>query len=94
MGEKDELRVEKKLDEHIEASHQWRVVVEDGLKNINSKLDKIEVHNQYTKIAIEETTKKTSDLKTAHDNMKGAMAVITFLGLAALADIIKNVFSK
>lgn len=75
--------LKKMLSDHMKESG-------DGISDIKQSIARIEVHGEYTSKAIEGQGKDISELKTAHNKQKGAMWVLSLIGLGGLEELIRN----
>ena len=58
--------------------------------DIKESIARIEVHNEYTTKAI----KDIEDLKTDRNKIKGALGILSIIGLGGIEEFIRHTFTK
>ena len=73
------------LEKHREDSNVFR-------DNVTKSLSEIKVHSQYAKEKLDSHDKSISGFEKASQRQKGALAVISALGLMFIVDFLRRIF--
>ncbi len=80
----DILELKSMLQKHIDDSSK-------GQLDIKQSIARIEVHGEYTKKTLTEHETVLEKLQSAHNKQKGAIWVLSLIGLGGVAEIIRNI---
>ena len=83
MSEIEEIK--SLLNQHVLDSNTFR-------EKIKADLDIIKVHSEYTRKSVDTHSKKIEKIDESHNKMKGAMWIVSTLGLSAFIKTLVEIF--
>lgn len=73
--------------------YSLRELIRIEMSDVKTSLAKIETHNEYTKATLDEHKVDIGRLKATNQRQKGAIWVLTTLGIGSIVGFLKHIFS-